>query len=270
MIDTEFSTEYVSNDFLHLNSCGIECHDEVDIGRVREHGRLDYHILYVHSGVCHAEICKKEVEVTEGGLILFRPKVKHKYSYKAKDKTLVCYLHFTGSACERLTNEIFGEENSLVYVGKSHGIRSLFEKMTKEYILKKEYYIDMCSAYLLEFFTTAKRKARLKDTVSLKIIDDVCLHMNEHYTENLSLKYYADFCHMSVSRFAHVFKESVGSAPMDYIMNLKIKTAKELLLSSDFTVAGISEFLGFGTQNYFSRIFKIKVGVSPLNFVKYR
>ncbi len=266
----EISSEYVSDDYLHLNSCGIECHDEVDIGRVRERGRLDYHILYIHTGVCYAEPDGIPTEVYEGGLILFRPTVKHKYAYKAVDKTVVCYLHFTGSACKSLTDEIFGSKSSVAYIGKSNGMKALFEKMTKEYILKKEYYKDMCTAYLMEFFTLAKRKEYYTNVTSLKIIDDVCLHMNSRYTENLPLKYYADFCHMSVSRFAHLFKEAVGTSPMDYIMDLKIKTAKELLLSSDFSVAGISDFLGFGSQNYFSRIFKIKVGVSPMNFVKFK
>ena len=47
-----FSSEYVSDDYLHLNSCDRQVLYGTDVGSFRPSGRRDWHILYIHKGVC--------------------------------------------------------------------------------------------------------------------------------------------------------------------------------------------------------------------------
>ncbi len=266
----QISTEYVSSDYLHLNSCGIENLNEKDTNKLREYGRKDYHILYIHRGCCYTEIDGRELAVEEGNLILYRPDVKQKYSFKKKDNSISCYLHFTGSGCQEQLDKIFRDGQSVVFVGKSHSVREVFERMSGEYILKKPCFESVCAAYLSEFFAIVQRKlVYLRTDTSNKnvpAIDKVCLYMNERYNENVPLKVYAEYCNLSLGRFSHLFKETVGVSPMEYIISIRINKAKELLKISDFSAAEIAELCGFGNQNYFSRIFKEKTGVSPKRY----
>ncbi len=78
----------------------------------------------------------------------------------------------------------------------------------------------------------------------------------------------AAMCHMSESRFFYCFKKSIGRAPMEYRTELLIMNAQRLLDSSELSISEVAERLGFGSETYFRRVFKAKVGVSPREFRK--
>lgn len=70
-----------------------------------------------------------------------------------------------------------------------------------------------------------------------------------------------------------LFKREVGISPHEYLVSLKMKLAKDLILSgmtnrySEYTVSQIAEACGFAEPLYFSRVFKKYYGVSPSNFI---
>jgi AraC family transcriptional regulator len=68
---------------------------------------------------------------------------------------------------------------------------------------------------------------------------------------------------LSVSRFSHAFTAAHGVAPHRYILARRIERAKELLRTSDSTVASISARVGFTSQSRFSRSFLREVGIAP-------
>lgn len=71
-----------------------------------------------------------------------------------------------------------------------------------------------------------------------------------------------------------LFKKEVGLTPHEYLISLKMKRAKDIMLSgisnrySQFSVSQIAEACGFSEPLYFSRVFKKYYGVSPANFIK--
>lgn len=71
-----------------------------------------------------------------------------------------------------------------------------------------------------------------------------------------------------------LFKSEVGLSPHEYLISLKMKLAKDIILSgvtnrySEYTVSQIAEACGFQEPLYFSRVFKKYYGVSPANFMK--
>ena len=79
----EKSTEQVSNSYLKLNSCGIQKLWDRDYLRIREHGRVDYHIIYILHGKCTAESEGNETILECGDMILFMPGEKQKYAFHA-------------------------------------------------------------------------------------------------------------------------------------------------------------------------------------------
>mgnify|MGYP002802605581 FL=1 len=75
---------------------------------------------------------------------------------------------------------------------------------------------------------------------------------------------------VSKSSIYRKFEKYYGETPHQYILNRKIEFAKELLASSDYSVAEIANKLAFSDEFYFSNIFKKKTGVSPSVFRKQR
>lgn len=92
------------------------------------------------------------------------------------------------------------------------------------------------------------------------------------YLENdgeqlLSIEQIAELCDVSTNTFRRQFSAYAGMSPVEFRLNQKILRAKQLLASEGFTVSEISDALNFSDVSYFSRIFKKKTGLSPLEYL---
>lgn len=265
------STEKVSKDFIHLNSCGIEKLWDRDWVTVRENGRVDYHIIYILNGKCVTETNGNETVLNEGNMVLFLPGEKQKYIFKKEDKPISCYLHFSGTGCDKILKNLGFMENRVLRMPRSQAIETAFKKLSDEYYLKKPFYEEMCNAYLLELFAIIGRKISYTDKkayVSHKAeIDEVCRQIIDEYTISRPVEYYASKCHLSVSRFHYVFKEATGFSPVEYINKVRIERAEDLLNNTNLTISEISDMVGFSDPNYFRRIFKKYTRISPKKLV---
>lgn len=76
----------------------------------------------------------------------------------------------------------------------------------------------------------------------------------------------AKVAHLSPSRFAALFKEAVGLAPIDYLLRLRMQRARQLLSGSDWTISQIARAVGYSDAFYFSRLFKTHFGFSPKKY----
>ena len=64
----------------------------------------------------------------------------------------------------------------------------------------------------------------------------------------------------------NIFAKTYQCTPMQYLQNVRIHKACYYLSSTDMTVAEVGEVIGFEDNNYFSRIFRKTVGISPSKY----
>lgn len=94
-------------------------------------------------------------------------------------------------------------------------------------------------------------------------------YMDRHFVDpNLSNDLLARQAGISQVYFYKLFVAHYGTTPKQYIMNLRIQKAKQLLLESPFSVSAVAEGCGFSGVYHFSRVFKEKTGVSPSKYMK--
>jgi len=86
--------------------------------------------------------------------------------------------------------------------------------------------------------------------------------------EDLSLEALAARCHLSQGHFRKQFREVTGMAPLEYIQRHRISVAQALLMDTDLSVTAVAEQVGLPDPNYFSRLFRRLVGVTPSTFRK--
>ena len=84
--------------------------------------------------------------------------------------------------------------------------------------------------------------------------------------EKLNLNVLAARLHLSKSNMIRLFKKSFGTTPYEYLLSLKISTAKLLLKNSKMTVKDISDRLKFSDEHYFSTLFLARVGMRPRDY----
>ena len=255
---------------LFVNLCGIDHLFDRDRLQIREHGRDDYHILYIAEGKCHAKIGGREMVAPAGSIVLFMPHSRQKYAFFSRDRSVSCWLHFGGALCERLLPELGLVGDGAYHVGKSGRLMALVETMDREMKLKRSNYEMLCGAYLGEFLALAGQKMKTAENLAYQrnrvLLDRVCDQMLKEHGEPHSLQYYADFCNLSLGRFSHVFKEGMGVSPHEYLTRIRIEKAMQLLENSKLSVAEVAEQTGFSGQNYFSRAFKRYTGKTPREF----
>ncbi len=102
-----------------------------------------------------------------------------------------------------------------------------------------------------------RHRPRLEHTLSL---------IHERFSQPLSLASLARHAGMSISRFSCVFREALGTSPLEYVASTRMREARQRLRSPGLTIAEVAYAVGFQDSNYFSRSFKQHHGMSPREF----
>lgn len=93
-------------------------------------------------------------------------------------------------------------------------------------------------------------------------------YIHNNYSKNLKLEGLARLFNYNSSYLGKIFKENTGSSFNNYLDDIRIEHAKELLKTEKLKVYEISEMIGYGNVDYFYSKFKKYVGMSPKAFMK--
>ena len=93
-------------------------------------------------------------------------------------------------------------------------------------------------------------------------------YIHTHIDGPLSVSEVAEVTGYHENYFSSYFKENVGCTPVYYITEKKMERARELMMFSDLSITDIAEKLGYDSIHYFSRVFKKRSGLTPMEFKK--
>ncbi|WP_130860485.1 response regulator [Gracilibacillus phocaeensis] len=91
-------------------------------------------------------------------------------------------------------------------------------------------------------------------------------YIDGHYHQSLSLVDMAVYAELSTNYFSNLFHEVTGHTFIDYLTEIRIQQAKERLQKHSASLKEISIDIGYKDPNYFSRVFKKHVGMSPKQY----
>lgn len=129
-----------------------------------------------------------------------------------------------------------------------------------------------------DFFSLSEYQAHLENQIRRLYEDgnggpwyspEVLLAMgfiHENYQKDISLKLVAEYTNTNVSHLSSEFNRQTGSSLPDFIAGLRIEKARSDLENSTLTIAQISREVGFGSERYFTEIFKKHCGKTPLQY----
>lgn len=95
-------------------------------------------------------------------------------------------------------------------------------------------------------------------------------YMERHFQENVTVDQLAMIAKVSPKYFVDLFKKTYGISAINYLTELRIYRAKQLIVGSDLRLKDIAHQVGYHDEFYFSRKFKKEVGVSPTAYMKRR
>lgn len=112
---------------------------------------------------------------------------------------------------------------------------------------------------------TSRPDAREEQQKKMK--EEILAYLEIHYRDpDLSQVQVADQFRISNYTLSRFFKNQVGVGFAEYLVAKRLEYAKEVLLTTSYSVREVSIMAGFSSENYFSRTFKLYEGVSPSSF----
>ena len=102
--------------------------------------------------------------------------------------------------------------------------------------------------------------------VQSSVVKDCIAYISAHLHEDLRVEELSQYCNLCSRSLSIKFKAEMGMGIPEYIHREKLREAKYLLTSTDYSLADIAGFLNYPTQSYFTQIFKRYEGTTPQQY----
>ena len=239
----------------------------------RPKGRVDWQLIYIAAGEGHFVLGGKEVVVPAGNMVLYQPKQQQKYYYLGTDTSQYWFVHFTGRDVRSiLTHYEIPLDGYILHTGLSRDYEDLFRRMRDELVVCDWGYEEMLTILFKELMLTMHRRmARSTSRIASFIQDEMDRardYFEQHYNEDISIEQYAASRSMSSSWFNRSFRNAMGTSPMKYILDIRIRNAQLLIETTDYPIGDIATIIGYDNPMYFSRLFRKAKGLSPAKYRK--
>lgn len=91
-------------------------------------------------------------------------------------------------------------------------------------------------------------------------------YIDKNYFQEIKISLFTDRYYLSREYIMKLFKQEFGCGIHEYVQNIRMKKAKELLNDIQIKIQSISQILGYSDTNYFSKAFKNYYGISPTDY----
>jgi len=266
-----FTTDKISNEFVNINNCAVVQLSNNDVYNQRPRGRTDYLLMYIVRGKLYAKHHDREYVVGEKQAFLYHPYEPQEYRIFKKDNTVEYWVHFNGVEMDKIIKAL-GLETTHHLIAKvdTFDIEQMLSRICREFNQKKTNYELICSGQLISALSLLSRNLAENQTpnTSNDFVDCILGEFHSAPQNEFVIEELAKEHNVTTNYLIKSFKKAMGETPMQYIINFRMKKAKELLLYSDYPVFKIARLVGYENNEYFSRLFRNHVGVSPLQYKK--
>ncbi|MDE3181506.1 MAG: helix-turn-helix transcriptional regulator [Acidobacteriota bacterium] len=239
--------------------------------KLERHRHKFFQMIYFLGGAGSFFLDGQEHPISQETLFLIKPHRVHGLAASTAVKTFDVKFTVSDAGLKRWLMEAHD-----FVVEKDSPIPQLFEKIRREGECKEPWFSELCQTYLLQILflylrqshgtsrhdvpTSAEREALpVNDVVSRRAIK----FLKAHYAEDLSLQDLARLLGVSDRHLRQRFRESVGIAPIRYLVNYRVEMAKGLISNSHYALKVVAELVGFKNIHHFSRVFRSATGESP-------
>lgn len=245
-------------------------------------------LRYVFSGSCNYILDGVSYAVKSGDIIICNPGVEHTNTFiHSKEPTTEFHVGFTDIHLKNLPkNTLYPENQSpIFYIPANHRqefVKCCYEILS-EYDSKKQINDLMIKSLVMKLLVLLIRelypeqKSEEPQTVGYEfessnktyVVNTIITYLTENYARKISLSKISQNMYLSPVYISKLFKEETGESPINYLIQLRLEKAKDILSNSENpSIKDIAKSVGYDDAYYFSKLFKKYYGVSPSNFKK--
>ena len=234
-----------------------------------------HNLILVYDGEAQLTCNDRRFNVSRGDLVYYKP-FDFRIGHTFPDRLMKCYTVDFLYTCPILDGdnwELLDIKLPFSPVEKIHDdflfsrLLDIFSSFTKVWlsgdsnriIRGRSLFIEMLSL-LLQW-----KGGNNFNYDKVRKVERAIQYMTEHYFSPLTLQELADNLGISPSYFGNIFKDVTGKSPITYLIDIRLRKAKDLLLDG-YSVSEVAEKVGFSDLYYFSKCFKKNEGVSPSHY----
>lgn len=123
------------------------------------------------------------------------------------------------------------------------------------------------AAHLVEKYTNVAAKTPgYRGGLPIRQLRKVEDYVTEHLADDISIERLAELVELSSSHFSHVFKESTGMTPLQFVTRQRITRAQQLIRETSRSLIEVGLEVGYTSPSHFAQVFRRVVGVTPTEF----
>jgi AraC-like DNA-binding protein len=232
----------------------------------------EYQLLYITKG--KGVFSSKHggtVAVKDGTMFLLFPGEWHTYQPDPGTGWNEYWIGFDGRIMgDWDVNGFFSKESPVFNVGLNEELIALYERAIIIADAQEAHYQQALAGIVCNLVSMALYLSRNKDFKSSNVSEKIDMAKAAVY-ENISSITPEDLArqtYMSYSKFRKIFKEYTGFAPAQYIQEVRINMAKEILTNTSKSIKEMAFELGYENKDYFFTVFKKVTGMTPINYRK--
>ncbi len=241
-----------------------------------------HEIFCITEGRCSVLIGRRIYRLQAGDMAVIPARTLHKTDYLSDGPHTKFVVSLTketaaeidGFLGEQLTPMCLQAGSVTIPTQRREAIYLLLGRMLYEQENQPPHAHSVAKACLCELLTSLLRyraqEAEHDGTPDegMERIHRVTGYLYEHLGEEITLPHLAAHFAVSPSHLSRTFKQVTGFGLREYLVNLRIQRACELLLSTTLSITDIADKCGFNDSNYFGDAFRKAIGVSPRDYRK--
>ncbi len=224
-----------------------------------------------------------DYDITKGSVIAMSPQIIKQWKYFSDDYDTIAVFFTNAFISKHFLDINYFEKFSFFDSDANHVIHFKLEEVMHltrlfkhiEAMLKTTHphqneivasYINILLFEYLSIFNQKHFQQNIHQTRSQQIAKDFKIFVNENFTKERSVKFYADLQFVTPKHLSEVIKMELGKTASDYIAEMVVLEAKVLLQNQKLTIAQIADNLAFSDQSVFGKYFKNLTLMSPLAY----
>jgi AraC-like DNA-binding protein len=230
---------------------------------------LDCHaLIYISHGRGSFESRLSAKQPIEAGQVIFLfPGVWHRYRPAAETGWIEHWVGFDGNVARSwVRNKFFPPRAPIFKPGQDEKWLALFTELITVIKLNRpalQQVMAGFTAQMLGLLYSGQQAGLTGDDQALLIVQKALVKMESELEYGVNAEALARELNVSYSSFRHTFQQHTGSSPHQYLLELRLVRARNLLTQTTLCVKEIAQQVGFEDEHYFCRFFKMKTGLTP-------
>lgn len=210
--------------------------------------------------------------MSEGHMFLLFPGEWHTYRPNKNTGWNEYWIGFDGKIIDDWANNgFFKKESPIFNIGLNEEVIAMYKRaiiIAENQEANYQQALSGIASYLISMALYMSRNIDFSKSDIAKQINIAKVAIHENIT-SITPEKLAELTCMSYSKFRKIFREYTGFAPSQYIQEVRINMAKEMLTNTSKSIKEIALKLGYENKDYFFTVFRKVTGMTPANYRKH-